>query len=287
VLQYAPRKLGRLVAAVAVCLLAPTSHAAELQTDTAAAFDRYIHATEARLARTRSARDGAFLFIDTRSENSRAEAYAAVRQGGILIEQVNAKEEGRPIEVPRGLIHDWVGLLFIPGATLERTLAVVQDYNNQQDIYTPEVRRSKLLKHQGDHYEVYLQLYKKTVLTVVMNANFDIRHERLAASRAVSRAYSTRLAEVADFDEPGEHELPVDGGHGFLWRLYSYWWFEERDGGVYVQLESIGLSRSVPAIVAWLVNPLLRSIPRGTLENLLTKTRTAVMAEKAIVMARP
>ena len=65
-------------------------------------------------------------------------------------------------------------------------------------------------------------------------------------------------------------------GIGYLWRLDSFWRLEEKDGGVYVQLESIGLSRSVPAIFAWLVNPLLRSIPRRTLTDLLGATRVFV-----------
>jgi hypothetical protein len=253
------------------------AHAAELQRQTAAAFDRYTRATEARLAKT-ATRDGPFLFIDARPAN-RAEAYAALGQGRVLVEPVNADEGGRPIEAPYGLIHDWVGLVFIPGATLERTLAVIQDYDNEENIYAPEVRRSKLLKHEGDYFEVYLQLYKETIVTVVLNGDFDIRYERLSASRAISRTSSTRLAEVADLGQPGEHELPVDGGHGSLWRLHNYWRYEERGGGVYVQPESIGLSRNVPFGFGWLVNPLLRSIPRRTLEALLTRTRIAVLGQ--------
>ena len=263
-----------LATAAAASLPAPSAGAAELKSDTAAAFDRYVRATEARLAAER--RGGPFLFIDGWPEDRRAKAYAQLREGRILIQQVNAKEEERPIHVPHGLIHDWVGVLFIPGANLGRTLAVIQDYDNHQNLYAPDVRRSKLLERDGNHVKVYLQLYKKTLITVVVNANFDLYHERLDASRAESRSYSTRLAEVENFDKPEARELPVDGGRGFLWRLYSYWRFEEKDGGVYVQLESIGLSRSVPFIFAWLVNPLLRSIPRGTLEGLLTKTRAGV-----------
>jgi hypothetical protein len=277
--QGVPKRVVSVLTAVAVFLWAPVACAAELQPETAAAFDRYLRATEARLAKTRTERGGRFLFVDTQPEQDRAESYAALRQGRILIEEANSTEDGHPIEVPDGLIHDWVGLVFIPGVTLDRTLAIVQDYNNQPAIYAPEVHRSKLLKRQGDHFQVYMQLYKKSIVTVVMNADFDVYHERLGAFRAVSRSYSTRLAEIADFGKPDEHELPVDDGHGYLWRLDSFWRFEQKDGGVYVQLEAIGLSRGVPWIFAWLVNPLLRSIPRGTLESLLTKSRSAVLAE--------
>jgi len=77
-------------------------------------------------------------------------------------------------------------------------------------------------------------------------------------------------------DKPNEHELPVGSDHGYLWRLDSYWSIEEKDGGAYVQVESIALTRSIPPLVAWLVNPLVRSIPRSVLSNLLTATREAV-----------
>src|SRR5882724_6658997 len=77
-------------------------------------------------------------------------------------------------------------------------------------------------------------------------------------------------------DRTNEREKPIGKDRGFLWRLYSYWQFQEKDGGVYVQLESVALSRSVPALFAWVVNPLLKSIPREYLSRLLTSTRIAV-----------
>lgn len=266
------RKLA--LPSLAVVLLAISAHAAELKKPTAAAYDRYIAATETRL-RT-ELQNGTFLFIDAYPEKSRAEAYTQLRNGQILVQQVNTKEEGHPIEIPHGLIHDWAGVLFIPNTTLSQTLAVIQDYDHHQDIYKPEVRRSKLLSHDGDRFKVFLQLYKKSLVTVAINAEFENTFEHLSPTRATMHSYSTRLAEVSNPGQTPEREYPVDAGNGFLWRLYSYWRFEEKDGGVYVQLESIGLSRGVPVIFAWMVNPLLRSIPRGTLTSLLASTRVAV-----------
>jgi hypothetical protein len=251
-----------------------SAQSAELKKETASDFDRYISVSEDRIRS--ELRSGPFLFVDDFAETARERAYAQLRDGQLLIRQVNTKDEGRPIEVHHGLIHDWVGVLFIPNTSLSRTLAVVQDYNNHASIYKPEVRQSKLLGHNGDEFKVFLQFYKESLVTVVINANFDVSYEKLTSQRVASRSYSTRLAEVENYGKHDEHELPVDDAHGYLWRLYSYWRFEEKDGGVYVQLESIGLSRGVPAIFAWLVNPLLRSIPRGTLSNLLNATRIAV-----------
>lgn len=268
-----------LFSSVLSCLAAQPAECAELKKETAVAFDRYIGVSEARIKA--ELHNGPFLFVDDLPETRRTEAYASLRKGQVLLEQVNTKEEGHPIEVPHGLIHDWVGVLFIPDVSLSQTLAVVQDYTNHQKIYKPEVRRSKLLERNGDAFKVFLQFYKKSLVTVVINANFDVTYERLGTDRTVSRSYSTRLAEVENEGREDEHELPVDDGHGYLWRLYSYWRFEEKDGGVYVQLESVGLSRGVPAIFAWLVNPLLRSIPRGTLSSLLGATREALAKPSA------
>jgi hypothetical protein len=263
-----------LLSGMLVCLAAQPVEAAELKKETAAAFDRYIGVSEKRIHS--EVHNGPFLFVDELPETRRVEAYAQLRTGQVLVKQVNTKEEGHGIEVPDGRIHDWIGLLFIPNSSLAQTLAVVQDYDNHQNIYKPEIRHSKLLNHNGDNFKVFLQLYKKSLVTVMINADFDINYERFGVNRAMSRSYSTRLAEVENAGQTDEHELPVDDAHGYLWRLYSYWRFEEKDGGVYVQLESIGLSRAVPAIIGWLVNPLLRSIPRGAISSLLGATRAAV-----------
>ncbi len=245
-----------------------------MKKETAAAFEHYVGASEKRIKA--EVYSGPFLFIDELPETRRVEAYAKLRAGNILVKQVNTKEEGHPIEVPHGLIHDWIGVLFIPNVSLLQTLAVVQDYDNHRNIYKPEVRNSKLLRRNGDNFKVFLQFYKKSLVTVVINADFDINYEHFGSNRAVSRSYSTRLAEVENVGQTDEHEMPVDDAHGYLWRLYSYWRYEEQDGGVYVQLESIGLSRALPAIFGWLVNPLLSGIPRGILSSLLGATRAAV-----------
>jgi len=263
-----------LLTGILVSLAAHPVEAAELKKETAAAFDRYIGASEGRIKS--ELQNGLFLFIDELPETRRVEAYAQLRMGQMLVKQVNTKEEGHPIEVRHGLIHDWIGLLFIPSSSLAQILAVVQDYDNHQNIYKPEIRHSKLLNRNGDNFKVFLQFYKRSLVTVVINADFDINYERFGTNRAVSRSYSTRLAEVEHSGQTDERELPVDDAHGYLWRLYSYWRFEEKDGGVYVQLESIGLSRAVPVIIGWLVNPLLRSIPRGIISSLLVATRVGV-----------
>lgn len=262
------------ILAFLLCLATPRAYGAELPPETSAAYDRYIAATESRIAT--EIKDGQFLFVDSWPQSRRNQAYNQLRDGETFIQEVSPSENGHPIAVPHGLIHDWMGLLFIPHVSLEQTLAVLGDYSRYQQIYRPQVRNSRLISRDGDDSKVFLQLYKKSIVTVAFNAEFDVHFENVGPGRALIRSRSTRIAEVQDAGQPNEHELSPAQSHGFLWRLCDFWHFEERDGGVYVQLESIGLSRSVPAIFAWIVNPLLHSIPRGTISNLLAATRTAV-----------
>ena len=243
----------------------------ELKPATVTAFEHYIHATEDRM--DEDVRKGRFLVLDGLPSGRKEDIYAKVRQGAIYIQPMHTTEDGRAIPIPGGLVHHWAGVMFIPGANAPRVLAVLQDYDNHQNIFKPDIRRSRLLGHTGDRFSIYVQFYKKSIVTVVINANFDAQYTQLDSTHVASRSYSTRIAELQYPDTPGEHEFPVGNDHGYLWRLDNYWHLEEKDGGVYVQIEWVALSRTVPAVFGWLVNPLIRSIPRGVITNLLAATR--------------
>jgi hypothetical protein len=266
-----PRKRSALLVAGMIASLVLPAHGARLKPEAVAAFDRYIGATEELMAN--DLREGRFLVVDHLPEATRQETYTRLRQGQIYIQQLHTQPE---VQAPGGLIHHWVGVTFIPGASLAQTVAVLEDYDNHKNVYTPYVRQSKLLERNGNQFKVYLQLYRKSLVTAVVDANFDIQYTLLGATRVMGKSYSTRITEVANPGKSDEHELPVGNDHGYIWRLYSYWRVEEKDSGVYIQVESVGLSRSVPWLFAWLVNPLLESIPRGVLSDLLVATRRAV-----------
>ncbi len=185
---------------------------------------------------------------------------------------------GAAIEAPGGLIHDWVGAVFIPGANLRQVLDLAEDYDHHQDIYKPEVVRSRLIQHEGNDYKIYYRLRKKKVITVTLNTNHDVLYFPVDATHCHSRSVSTRIAEVVDADQPNEHEMPVGQDGGFLWRMNSYWRFEEKDAGVYVEVESVSLTRDIPTGFGWLIKPFVTSIPRESLLMTLGSTRSAVEA---------
>ena len=128
---------------LAACSLAfyLPSCAADLKPKTTEAFNRYVAVTEARIA-GETKPGGKFLYPDRPapepSEQMR-DAYARLRRGEILVERQETKLDGKEVEVPDGMVHHWVGLVFIPGANLAQTLAIVQDYDHRAELYKPEV----------------------------------------------------------------------------------------------------------------------------------------------------
>ncbi len=251
--------MNRILAAL--LLVSAAAGAAELKPRTVEAFDRYIQGVEARLA-SRMPPNG-FLWAD--QDPARLKA---VRAGQIAIQPLVGQGD---TDVPDGLIHDWAASVFVPNVTLERTLRAVQDYNSNKLTHKPEVLDSKLLFRNGNDFRIYLRLMKKKVITVVLNTEHEVHYTPVDLTRWYSRSYSTRIAEV-----DGDRELPPGQGHGFLWRLNSYWRFQERDGGVYVECQAVSLTRDVPTGLGWLIEPIVRKLPRESLENTLRSTRNAI-----------
>ena len=247
-------------------LLAAMLGAAELKPRTVQAFDSYIHDVEARLDRERTS--SAFLWAD--QSPGRA---ARLRQGEVLAESVTGKN---PQSVPAGLIHDWIGAVFVPGATIGQTLDMVENYNHHKDVYQPEVIGSRLVSRSGNDFKIELRLLKKKVITVVLDTYYDVHYTQLDKERWYSRSYSTKIQEVENAGKPNERMLPAGEDHGFLWRLDSYWRFVERDGGTYVECEAVSLTRDVPTGLGWLIEPIVRQLPRESLVNTLRKTREAL-----------
>jgi hypothetical protein len=250
--------------------------AAELRSQTVAAFDRYVKAAEARMA-GELASDDRFLVVETLPDQGRRATLERLRNGALVIDRLTARDAGRTIAVPDGLVHHWVGTVFVPNGTVDEALALLQDYNRHAEVYRPAVARSKLLVRTGEVFRVYLRFFMKKVITVVLNSEHEARFTRPRAGKAYSRIYSTRIAEVENPDTPGEREKPVGRDGGYLWRLNTYWRFLERDGGLYIECESISLTRTIPTGLGWIVGPFVNSLPRESLAFTLETTRKTLM----------
>ena len=251
----------------------------QLKPETVQAFDHYVELSEQRMAS--ELRSGRFLRVDDLPPNLRDAEYTRLKNGEVVIARLGTEEQGHSLSVPGGLVHHWIGTVFIPGTTLVRTLAFLEDYNQQYKFYFPEVQQSRLLEHDGNHFSVFLRLRKTKVVTVILNTEYDVRYVPLAPDRAASYSYSRRIAEVENAGKPNQSEKPVGNDSGFLWRLDSYWRFLEREGGVYVQLEAISLTRDIPPGLGWLIGPFVTSIPKESLEFTLTRTREGLVPKSS------
>lgn len=239
----------------------------QLKPETLQAFETYIR--EAESAMEQALHESApFLWSDGSPERARQ-----VRGGRILAQFWSGRGPGR---VANGLIHDWIGAALITGVTVEQAVRLVQDYNHHKNIYKPEVIDSRLLSQRGSDFEIYLRLLKKKIITVVLDTYHDVHYSSLDNTRWLCRSYTTRIQEVEGAGGRAELILPPDSGHGFLWRLYSYWRFHEKEGGVVVECRAISLSRNVPLGLGWMIEPIIQKLPRESLINTLNATRQAL-----------
>jgi hypothetical protein len=259
------RTVGTAVVLMGCAVLACA--AAELKKETLEDFQQYIRTAEARIAEQNSGQRS-FLWTDESPQRQ-----AQVRQGQVVAQLYGGRG---PFPVRDGLIHDWIGAVLVPGVTLDRALAMLQDYDNHARIYEPEVMASRTLEHSRDHFRIYLRLLKKKVITVVLNTEHDVQYFRLDRTRSHSRSYSTRIAQVDNPGQPNERERPVGNDNGFLWRIYSYWRLEEKDGGVYLECRAISLTRDIPTGLGWMIEPVIRDLPKESLIKTLEATRRAL-----------
>jgi hypothetical protein len=219
--------------------------------------------------------------VDGLAPERRSQTLAALQRGELLMERLQTRDHsGQTIEAPGGLIHHWLGVVFVPGATLEQTLTLMEDYNHHQDVFKPEVVRSRLLSRQDNDFKIFYRLRKKKIITVTLDTYHDVHYFPVDSKRWYSRSYSTRIAEVVDADKPNEREKPAGRDGGFLWRINSTWKFEEKDGGMYIECESISLTRDIPRGLGWLIKPFVTSIPRDSLQMTMGSTRAALGAER-------
>jgi len=254
---------------VLLCGLASVAGAQDRRTTEA--FDQYVTQAEARITESRGKVDS-FLAIDTLAPAQRVQMMTRLRPGEIVI----AKHGDTPPQIPGGLIHDWVGTVFIPRTTIAQVLSLIQDYDHSSRTYSPDVVQSRLVSHHGDDFQVFMRLKKHKVITVVLDTEYDVHYSRLDATHQYSSSRSTRVSEVGDPGTHSEHALPAGHDHGFMWRLNSYWAFEQLDDGVLIECEAVSLTRDIPAGLGWMIGPFVNSIPRESLQFTLDATRKAL-----------
>jgi hypothetical protein len=247
--------------------MAKTAKPVQLNLRTLEAFEAYIRQAETEMEQTLH---GSTPFLWSQQAPDRAQDVAT---GHVVAQFWSGRS---PVKVPSGLIHDWIAAAFMPDSTIQEIFAVIQDYDHHKNIYQPDVIDSKLIKRDGYDFQIYLRLLKKKIITVVLDTDHEVHYEPVDATRWVCRSYTTRIAEVENAGSQDERILQPDRGYGFLWRLYSYWRFEERDAGAVVECRALSLTRDVPFGLGWAIEPIIQKLPRESLINTLEATRRAL-----------
>lgn len=249
--------------------------AADLQPKTVKAWEEYVAYTEARIERELGSDQGFFVH-DFLSPSEAAKARRIVLSGEIYSDKLKTQnEEDKKIDVPKGLIHHWLGAILIPDAEIGGVVDLLQDYPSFARQFQ-EVVESHLLSVNGNVSHVFLKLHRKKIRTVHYNTEHEVELRTGEPDRASSRTVATRIAQLENPDTPEEREFPPGHDSGYLWRLNSYWRFKQVDEGVIVECESLSLSRGIPAAMGWFVNPFTQSIPKQTLKATLDSIRTGL-----------
>jgi hypothetical protein len=247
-----------------VLVTAPGCFAEGPAPEAVAAFNSYVRGIELRLGQQHRLAEG-FLA----SAASAPQSGVRIHGGELVVEQLTPAG-GKAL--PGAMLHHWRGTAFAPGATGADFERLMKDFNGFPRYFSPQVLQARVLTQKDDRLQAVMRVRQRHVITVVMDTTYDVMFGRLDERHGYSVSRSTRIAEI---DSPGtgrERELRSDEQHGFLWRLNTYWSYEERDGGLYLQLESVSLTRSIPRGLGWVVQPFVESVPRESLEFTLRST---------------
>lgn len=184
--------------------------------------------------------------------------------------------QGRTSRIAGGLIHHWRAAIFIPGVGLDRVLATAQAYENYAAIYQA-VLVSRLVERDGSHYRVFARVKEDAgIVSAVLDVWSAVTYQR-TEDCAYSVSEAQEIREVEHPEQADEQYLPPGRDSGYLWRANTFTRFVAKDGGVLVELETIGLSRSFSRLLAWLIEPVARRVGRSSVERTLTEFRTAVL----------
>ncbi|HEV2577270.1 MAG TPA: hypothetical protein VGU25_08665 [Acidobacteriaceae bacterium] len=185
---------------------------------------------------------------------------ARLRSGELLIE--NLTPASQPSDA---LIHHWRATAFVPNATPADFERLLRDFSAYPHNFAPEILSSTVLTSTPTHTLLRLRTRQHHVITVVLDTTCDVAFAALDPAHGYSISRSTRIDEITP-----------SGDQGFLYRLNTYWSYEQRAGGLYLQLESLSLTRAIPRGLAWAVRPYLESIPRESLLFTLNSARNAL-----------
>jgi len=242
-----------------------------LEPQTVSQFESYARNVESKLSERWQGKKNFLSIEDDPAGRQR------VLAGDFVIRQLPA---GQPTEIADGLIHDWLGAVYIPATSMDRVLAVLQNFDNHKKIY-PEVADSRTIRRNGNDITGYWRLQRKGIVPVVLNVEQEAHYEQVAPGKWICRAYARNITEVDMSLFTRGRKFPVGKGHGYLWRLYAYWSLQSYNGGVLAECRTLSLSRDIPDGLTWAVGPYVQKMPQESLTSTLRETRRAASGARS------
>jgi len=245
--------------------------AAEPSPSTTAAFDRYAKLTEESFRKTPAPHH--WLWLD---EHPKEQSLVWLGQSQITPQKT--LDQGHEIEIPDASLQDWLGVILLDGITLERVRDFALSFGDYKFYFKQFYKDSRQVKRDGDTFDAFLRLSRKTFASVVLNINVTASYVALDPTHAYVILHSTHIGELAHPKEkvPAAQERSTADAYGYLWRLNQYWRIEQTHDGVFVELESLTLSRPAGGLSpARFLNGFVQDFPREFMEGMIEALRQA------------
>jgi hypothetical protein len=164
-----------------------------------------------------------------------------------------------PHKITDGMVYDWIGTVFIAGATLDRTVRMLQDYDHRTQYFPDVISQSKLLCRTGENRFGFAMRLKTPA---VIDVESDVTWEKVDPHRWRCSSYSTKVQEIGK-------------QHGYLNGMDSFWRFYEAEKGVFVEGHTITLSGEFSSFMRTL-GSLVGHDPEKSLKKSLASMRESL-----------
>lgn len=180
------------------------------------------------------------------------------------------------LNVPDGLIHNWMATAFVKDATLRQVAEVARDYSSYSTVYE-NVKSARVLSQQGDIYRVLLRLEEGGLgIEAVLDVRSTVEYRTLPDGSLSATSKSDEIRQVNNAGRSNESLRPAGRDSGYLWRAHTLTLFTPHQDGVFVIMETLGLSRGFPPFTGWWLEPIARRLGRKSAEGSLKEFLTAI-----------